>query len=186
VLGGAETALFVGGYSFVDSKRMTPGAAFLRSSLSKSQIGLVMFTGRQDIVPVILDGGEATRLEGTRIDAQDSDPINGAGLRITGGSGHIISAGFKGVGAKAGAAKGWIEITGGTDHLVDRSAFLRKGTSPAPLTLPAVYVGGTAERIKVGLNVFPGWGAAKPIVQQTKAGKIVACTDPTVQLLTAA
>lgn len=187
VLGGSEAGLFVGGYAFVDSKRMSPGVAFVRSSLSKSQIGLVMFTGRQDLVPVVLDGGEATRLDGTRIDAQDSDPINGAGLRITGGAGHIISAGLKGVGAKAGAARGWIEITGGSEHLIERSAFLRKGTSPAAVTLPVVYVGGTAERVKVGLNTFPGWPAgSRPVVQQTRAGRVVACTDPTVDLLTAA
>lgn len=195
-LGGSECKIFSDGYSMVGLPSASPmvgsGKPLIRSSLAKSFIGTVMATGRKDIYPLLIDGGYCTHVHGFASDAQDSDPMFGTAVRITGGEAHLVTGGvFKGSGAAPDRAagglgnnRGWIMVTGGSDHVIDGNAFRRLGgPSPAAVDWPVVYVGGSAKRVKVGLNGFSGWGDAQPVVQQSAAGK-VHVLDPTVKVTT--
>ena len=169
-LGGSECTLFGGdGHSFADTQTLS-GTPFLRSSLSKSYVGKIMVTARKSNYGLLVDGGHNTHYA-CQVDAQDSDPIHGAGVKITGGEGHVFQGmSLKGIGSQA-QGRGWIEVTGGRQHVIEGNSFHRGGTAKAPTDYPVVYAGGTAEQIKVGLNGFSGWGGAQAIMREDRANR---------------
>ena len=144
-LGGSENSLFGNGsFSFMDSSLAAWGSAgkpFIRSLLSKSSIGNVMITGRKTAYGLSVEGGHSLLVSGTCFDAQDSDPMHGASLRVSGGDGVVVQgASFKGaMNAPASAAggvaanRGWVHVTGGRQITFLGNNFARRGTTAGSL-----------------------------------------------------
>jgi uncharacterized coiled-coil protein SlyX len=193
-VGGSECSLIGDeGFSFMDTQN--PGMAgkpLIKSKLEKSVIGRLMPTGRKDITPIELYGGQGTSVLGLSPDSQDSDPIYGAGIRITGGEGHIIEgACIKGVGSNPTLGpggesnnRGMVHISGGTQHTVSTTRFIKSGTMSPDYAV--VYVGPSASEVKVGPNAFIGWGTATAAYRQALTGAFAtSINDTSARLVTA-
>lgn len=192
-LGGSENNLFGDGFAFGDSGASYPvvtgGLPFFRSIMSKSRIGRIMFTSRKAGYPLSIEGGHALLVEGTAFDAQDSDPMYGSAIRISGGEGiRIVECTFKGVMSNpssaaggASANRGWITITGGRQIVIANNNFHRGGSSPASTSTALVWVGSGvgANEVKWGLNTSSGYAGVAARIAESAAGKIVKI-DPSV------
>jgi hypothetical protein len=150
-LGGSETALFGSdGFSFMDSRAPgwpEAGKPTIRTRLTKSSIGRVMVTARRTAYQLLIDGGGALDVDGFYADAQDSDPVYGAAVRITGGDGIVLRgccikgamvAPDKAAGLAAGNG-GWVHVAGGSQVAVDGCRFVLAAGGPLP-AVPLLYV----------------------------------------------
>lgn len=192
-----DTAFYVGGsenlffgrdaQSFADSAATT-GKPFFRSALSKSTIGQIMITARTTGTGLSIEGGHNLVVDGLMIDAQDSAPIYGPGLRISGGDGiTIANSSFKGMATSPSSssnANAWIQVTGGTQITFTGNNFRRAGTNMPATSYPVLYASSNvpAGAVKWGYNGYSNWGGQPAVVQQASAGKITVTPDPTLQL----
>ena len=195
-LGGSENNVFGDGFSFGDSDNgfgvVTAGKPVFRSIMSKSRIGRIMLTARKAAYPLSIEGGKGLLVEGTAFDAQDSDPMYGSVIRISGGEGIRIShCSFKGGmtnpdGASGGAVanRAWITITGGGQIVIQGSDFQRAGNSPPSTTTPLVWVSPAVDvrEVKWGLNTATGYAGAPAVIAEGASGRIVNI-DPSVSLV---
>jgi hypothetical protein len=128
-------------------------------------------------------------------DAQDSDPVYGSALRVTGGDGIVFqNTTFKGAmnapasaGGGTAANRGWAHITGGTQIAFLGNRFTRRGTAATTAT-PLVYVGSGVGvgQVKWGFNTYGNYAGAKAVVQQAAADRIAVLPDPLLTVTTAA
>lgn len=192
--GGSECALFDTADSFMDSNApgwATAGLPLLESRLEKS-VGLgegALLTARQNSYGLKVSGGNGSRFFG-RLDAQDGDPMWGAAVIQTGGTGHRYAVGIKGAMARPADATGAgmkghraeLMILGGT-AVIDGASFSRKA-STVPSSTPVVWVGPNvpAGGVTIGANAYDS-GAPK-LVHQSKAGQVI-CLDPSVSVVVA-
>lgn len=157
--------------------------------MEKSSIGRCMITARGNSWQITVAGGRNIRIIGLDLDSQTSDPVQGANLKITGGTNILIGdCSFKGGmnspssgGGGETANRGFIHVTGGSEIIVDRNAFTNDGTaagSSTPLVYAASSVGSGA--IRVGLNGHSGFSAT---TRQAASGKITSI-DPSISVTT--
>ncbi len=198
-LGGSENNLFGDGHSFMDAAAAYPIVAsslpFIRTQMSKSKIGRIMVTARKGGYQMSIEGGHNLVVDGLAWDAQDSDPVYGSGLKISGGDGIVITnCSFKGMmtnpaGGSGGAAanKGWIHISGGKQITFVGNNFARTGSSAPATTVPLVYVGSGVgnNQVKWGFNNYAFYNGVAAVLQQAAAGKLVTASDPLVTVTTA-
>jgi hypothetical protein len=198
-LAGSENSLFgEDAFSFMDSAGSAWAAAgkpFIRSRLEKSRIGQVMVTARKTAYQLSVEGGNSLLVSGFCFDAQDSDPVYGSALRVSGGDGIVFqNATFKGAmnapaSATGGAAanRGWAHITGGSQLAFLGNRFTRRGTA-ATVATPLAYVGGGVGlgQVKWGFNTYGGYAGAKAVVQQAVADRLAVLPDPLLTVNTAA
>jgi hypothetical protein len=187
-LGGSENYLFSHeAHAFMDAAAAYPLVAnakpFIISYMTESDIGKIMVTARQGAYCLNIAGGYSSNFS-LSCDAQDSDPMYGAGIRITGGEGHVISgASLKGMLSQPSSTdvtrRAWITVTGGRDHVIQDNRFTRHGSALPPATAPLVWVGGTATQVAYGLNAGYGFGGTQKHIAQSAAGKLIS-TDPRV------
>ena len=200
-LAGSENSIFG-----ADSMSLAANSAstwtstpFIRTKMQKSTIGKLMVTGRKGSTALRIDTSTHNLLvDGLLVDAQDSDPVYGAGIQIRGGDGIVITnCSFKGVStdptnasAYGGAIynKGWIHISGGSQILLHNNMFRRQGANVPATTYPLVYVGSTVGdgQVKWGYNLYSGYSGATATLQQAAADKITVVPDPTVTVTTGA
>lgn len=200
-LGGSENNVFSDGFAFVDSAAAYPvvssGKPFIVTHMDKSRIGRIMATGRQTGVHVQVTGGSNQVLDGYCSDAQNSDPVYGASIFVTGGDGLVFSnCSFKGVASNPALAigglaanRGWIHITGGTQTMFNGCMWQRGGVNQPATTFPIVFTGpGVGQgQVKMGLgNGFTGFAGANAVVQQSVAGQIQTAGDSTLTVVTGA
>ena len=200
-IGGSENNIFGDGYAFMDSAAaygvVANAKAFLVTHMDKSRIGRIMVTGRQIGAHVRVTGGSNQTFDGWASDAQDTDPVYGASIYVTGGDGLVFSnCSFKGVASNPSLApgglaanRGWIHITGGTQTVFHGCQFQRAGNNQPATTFPLVFTGPAigAGQVKFSLgNTFTGYAGATAVVQQTTAGQIQTGNDSTLSLVTGA
>ena len=201
-LGGSECNIFGDGYAFMDAAAafgvVANSKPFIVTHLDKSRIGRIMITGRQTGTHLLVTGGTNQVIDGLAFDAQDSDPVYGAGVKVTGGDGLVFSnCSIKGgmasnpAAASGGLAanRGWIHITGGTQTAFNGCQFQRAGSSQPATTFPLVFTGpGVGQgQVKIGLgNTYGGYAGAAAVVQQTTAGQIQTGGDSTLTVVTGA
>lgn len=194
-IGGSENSIFGDdAISFAANSGNWTSTPFIRSSMSKSVIGRCMVTGRKGSSILRIDSGHNLLVSGLMFDAQDSDPMYGAGLIIAGGDGITITqCSFKGVSANPshaevymGAAnnKGWIQINGGSQIVFTDNMFRRQGGQQPAVSYPLVHVasGVGNNQVKWGYNSYSGYGGSAAVVQQAAASKITAISDPTLSV----
>lgn len=188
-VGGSECSFFGNdGFSFAD----TPNdihVPYFRSRMSKSTIGRVLVTGRKTNTQLSVEAGSALDVHQFYVDAQDSDPVYGAPVHISGGEGiNLSNLSFKGgmhqpAGAVGGAAanRGWIHVTGGRQILVQNCTFSLGGTNATAAT-PLLYAGPAvaAGQVRWGLNSYAKFGGAVAHVLQSVANQIYVVADPGV------
>lgn len=200
-LAGSENCLFSNGaYSFMDTTSATflntsTARPFIRSRLTKSTIGQVMVTGRKTGFQMSIEGGQDQTIRGFAFDAQDSDPVYGTGLRISGGENILLDGvNFKGMMADparavggAAANPGWVHITGGRQITFAGCQFRKSGSSQPADSVPVVVVGsgvGPGE-VKFGFNNFGGF-PGRAVIRQTRAGQVQMIPDVKVSLVAGA
>ena len=202
-LAGSENNLFGNGsYSFMDTTSTTfvqsaSAKPFIRSQMTKSLIGQVMVTARKWALQLVVEGGQDLIVRGFAFDAQDSDPVYGSCLRITGGDGIVLDGvNFKGAGSAPGTAVGgaaahpaWVYITGGRQITFVGCQWRRAGSALAADTFPIVAIGPAVAvgQVKWGPSNYGGW-PGDVVVQQSVAGQLVRCdgNDPAVTVTTVA
>ena len=171
------------------------GKPFIVTHMDKSRIGRIMITARQKGTHILVTGGSNQTIDGYASDAQDADPVYGAGISVTGGDGLVFSnCSIKGVASNPSLAvgglaanRGWVHITGGTQTVFNGCQFQRAGTSQPATTFPLVFTGPAvgAGQVKFGLgNTFTGYAAANAVVQQSAAGQIQTAGDSTLSVVT--
>lgn len=193
-VGGSENSLFGNDvYSFAD-RQVATGTPLIRTSMQKSYIGKIMITARQTDWMISVEGGNSITIDGLAFDSQSGDPVYGAGLKITGGDGVVVSnCSFKGVATApasatggASANKGWIHATGGRQVLVQGCQFLRGGNNMPATSFPVLYAGSSTNEFKWGLNNYSNYSGSPAVVQQAASGKIFTVADPSISVVTAA
>jgi hypothetical protein len=189
-VGGSECSFYEGGFGFADSNLnawKSSGKPFFRSRLSKSRIGGAMLSSRRNSYPLLVEFGENLLVSGLAADAPDGLATDGAQIKVVGGqnlvfTGLSLKGGMDNPGAASGGAaanRGLIHISGGSHIVIDNCTAARRGTR-APAGTPFVWAGGTAQRVKIGLNALSGWSG---VVRQQRAG-IITCLDPTITVAT--
>lgn len=206
VQGTTDTAFYLAGsennicgngsYSFMDTSSTTfvntaSAKPFIRSRMSKSTIGQIMVTGRKTGFQMSIEGGQDHIIRGFAFDAQDSDPVYGSGLKISGGENILLDGvNFKGMMANPGQAvggaaanPGWVTITGGKQILFSGCQFRKAGTSQPADSVPVVVVGTAvgAGEVKFGYNNFGGF-PGKAVIRQARAGQVQMIPDTKVSL----
>lgn len=191
-LGGSENTIFGNDtYSFMANSTDTAGP-LVRSIMSKSSIGRCMITARKTSYGLSIEGGHNLVVDGLALDAQDSDPMYGAGMRISGGDGvTITNCSFKGMATApssglggASANKGWIHISGGSQLMFSGNNFHRAGNNMPATSFPLAYVTGVGSgQVKWGYNGYSGWGGAGAVLQQSSSGFITEPGDPTLSIV---
>lgn len=180
-LGGSENSIFgQDAQSFADSGNMTT-KPFLRSVMTKSTIGHIMITTRKGGTQLSIEGGGNLLVDGTQLDAQDSDPVHGAGLRISGGDGLVFTnMSFKGMATAPTDTQGWIQITGGRQMSFLGNNFERAGSNMPNTSYPLVFVASSVpdHAVKWGFNNYARWGGATAVVKQAAPNKLVVQPDP--------
>ncbi|WP_330186369.1 hypothetical protein KZZ52_17115 [Dactylosporangium sp. AC04546] len=198
-LAGSENSLFgEDAFSFMDSSGAAWGAAgkpFIRSRMDKSRIGQVMVTARKTAYHLSVEGGHSLLVSGFCFDAQDSDPVHGSALRVTGGDGIVFqNTTFKGAmnapaSATGGTAanRGWAHVTGGTQIAFLGNRFTRRGTTATAAT-PLLFAGSGVGKgqVKWGFNAYVNYAGANAVIQQATADRIAALSDPLLTVTTAA
>lgn len=188
-LAGSETVIFgQDAQSFMDNTGAgSANQPHIISRLEKSSIGRVMITARGNSWQMTVSAGKNLRIVGVDFDSQDSDPVQGANLKITGGNNILVGdCSFKGGmnapssgGGGESANRGFIHASGGSEIVVDRNAFTNAGSAAGSST-PLVYAGSGASAVRVGLNAHSGFSAT---TRQASAGKITSI-DPTISVST--
>lgn len=188
-LAGSETVLFgQDAQSFMDNTGAgSANQPHIISRLEKSSIGRVMPTARGNSWQMTVSAGKNMRIIGVDFDSQSSDPVQGANLKITGGTNIIVGdCSFKGGmnspssgGGGESANRGFIHCSGGSEIIVDRNAFTSDGSAAGSST-PLVYVGSGASAVRVGLNAHSGYTG---VVRQASSGKI-SIIDPSMSVTT--
>ena len=196
-LAGSENCLFGNGaYSFMDTTSTTflnvaSAKPFIRTRMTKSTIGQIMVTGRKTDYQMSIEGGQDQVIRGFAFDAQDSDPVYGTGLRITGGESiYLDGVNFKGMMANpakavggAAANQGWVSITGGKQITFTGCQFRKSGSSQPADSVPVLVVGpnvGPGE-VKFGFNNFGGF-PGRAVIRQARAGQVQMIPDVKVAL----
>jgi len=194
-LAGAESILFgKETYSQADNTTDT-GVPFIRSKLAKSMIGYCLFTGRGATSGISVEGGNNTVIDGFCVDAQSSDPMYGAGIRVSGSTTDglvITNCSINGVASNPASGqngasnnKGYIHISGGSQITIAGNNFARGGSAPPATTFPLVYATGVgAGQVKFGYNNWSGWAGAGAVVQQSATGLITNIADPNLAVTT--
>lgn len=194
-VGGSENSIFGDdAISFAANSASWTSSPFIRSFMSKSVIGRCMVTGRKGSMVLRIDNGHNMVVRGLMFDAQDSDPMYGAGLQIRGGDGIVITdCSFKGVSSDPSNAsvhggaslnKGWINVSGGSQIVFNNNMFRRQGGSAPAVTYPVMHVAsGVGDgQVKWGYNVYAGYSGSQAVIQQAAANKITSLTDPTLSV----
>jgi len=186
-LGGSENQIFgTDAFSFMDSSvggLETQGLPFIRTQMTKSSIGQVMVTARKTGCALQVDPATyALRVVGLAADAQDSDPMYGSAIRVTGGDGVVFrDLSIKGCmsdpASAAGAAsanKGWVHVSAGQQLILEGCRFSRKGSSLPAVTVPLVWAGSSVgdSGVRWGANSLSGFGTAQATLGQATAGRI--------------
>lgn len=196
-LGGANNRIYgKDAYSMTANTDAADEVPFIRSVMSDSYIGKCLITSRKGGTCISVEGGSNLMIEQTGFDAQSSDPIYGAGLIISGGDGITVSnCTFKGVatnpsGGWGGAAgnKGWIHVSGGSQITFNGNNFQRQGNNMPATSYPLVYAtSGVADNgVKWGFNGYSSFGGDAAVVRQQVSGKIIAASDPLLNVTTGA
>ncbi len=180
-LGGSENSIFGQDVqSFADTALLTD-KPFLRSVMQKSTVGHIMITSRQGGTQLTVEGGGNLLVDGTQLDAQSSDPVYGAGLRISGGEGlTFTNMSFKGMATAPTNSDAWIQITGGRQISFIGNNFERAGNNMPATSYPLVYVGSSVpdHAVKWGFNNYARWAGANAVLKQAAPNKLVVQADP--------
>jgi hypothetical protein len=188
-VGGSECAFFGNdAFSYADSPTDI-SVPYFRSRMSKSTIGRVLVTSRKHNTQLSIESGFALDVHQFYVDAQDSDPVYGSPVRISGGDGiNLSNLSFKGAmdlpasgNGGAAANRAWIHVTGGSQILVQNCSFSLGGTratAATPLLYAAPAVG--AGQVRWGLNSYAKFGGAAAHVVQSAANQIYVVPDPSV------
>jgi len=188
-VGGSECSFFGNdAFSYGDSPTDIH-VPYFRSRLSKATIGRILVTARKTNTQLSIEAGFALDVHQFYVDAQDSDPVYGSPVRISGGDGiNLSNLSFKGAmhqpaSANGGAAanRAWIHVTGGSQILVQNCSFSLGGTSANAAT-PLLYAGPAigAGQIRWGLNSYAKFAGAKAHVVQSAANQVYVVPDPSV------
>lgn len=193
-IGGSENHIFGNdGFSFVD-RSIATGTPFIRSSMYKSTIGQVMITARQSDFFLSVEFGESLTMRGVAFDAQGSDPVYGAGIKISGCDGITFDGcSFKGMATTPASGAGgssanraWIMATGGAQMTFTGNHFRREGNNIPATSYPLLYASSGTANVKWGYNNYSAFGGSPAVIQQAVAGKLTAQDDPALTVVTAA